>query len=706
MKIITVFKTHFDIGYTKLSREMIEEYGGEMLERAVAVCEATQSRGRALEYKWTMPAWPLFTALETATASLRKRAETLIERGQLLWHALPFTLHTEFCTTEELIRGLRFAKELSERYRKPYPVSAKMTDVPGHTRYLVSALAKAGVRFLHLGCNPASTPPDIPMLFFWEAADGERILTFYNKTYGSQALPPKDWKYPVWLNMCLTNDNAGPQGPEAIDALLSECEDNELCVGSMDDFYFELSKCDLSDVPIIKAELSDTWIHGVGTYPKEVGMLCDARRKLASIERKYALSEYDGETEAMIGKAYDQALLFCEHTWGLDVKTTLGEARHYEKESFEKERREPRYLRLEESWQEQRLRAEKYAEYVNLLGEKYEVKEVKEEAEEEYSAVFDGEKVVISYARQAIAELFPPIYHIAGKDELTNYERSYLRRLYFWAIADFGRLSYPETETFYFKPEKLEWTKEKEGNVLVCTYPAEAAERFGMAKIVRINISFGNGIRADVSLEKSATPFLESCSLPIRFIGTEKFVYYKTGGGVKPNEIAVNANRVANCVWKVSCGGTEIVPLHSPLLSRNGDLLCRFEPELIPKDHTAFFNLFNNMWGTNFPQYLEGKFSFSFLIRKEKKRREDSLGCLKIRGGYIAGVKRRKDGTIVRIANPDAEAAAIEIQGAERIRGIDHFERKGELLPKDDGYHLPLRPYEIVSLFIERLWEK
>ena len=78
MKVITVFKTHFDIGYTKLAGEIIKEYGGSMLERAVAVCEETQCRGETREYKWTMAAWPLYKALQTADPDLRTRAEKLM----------------------------------------------------------------------------------------------------------------------------------------------------------------------------------------------------------------------------------------------------------------------------------------------------------------------------------------------------------------------------------------------------------------------------------------------------------------------------------------------------------------------------------------------------------------------------------------------------------------------------------------------------
>lgn len=698
MKVITVFKTHFDIGYTKLAEEIIGEYGGAMLERAVCVCEQTQCKGAALEFKWTMAAWPLWKALQTADPALRARAEKLIARRQLLWHALPFTTHTEFCLQEELIRGLRFAKELSEKYCQPMPVSAKMTDVPGHTRYLVSLLAKAGVKFLHLGCNPASTPPDVPTLFFWENTDGERILVFYNKTYGSSALPPKDWQFPVWLNMCLTNDNMGPQGADVIDETVKACAGAEAVVGSMDDFYNEISACDLSGLPVIKGEMSDSWIHGAGTYPREVGILQEARKKLLSAERGYAVCEYNETTQKLFKIAYEQALLFGEHTWGLDVKTTLGDNRAYEKQAFGKERTEDRYLRLERSWDEQRARAERAYEIADALAKKYSEKQT-EERVSDCRAEYDGEKIIFFCGNKRLAEIYPPVYHVAGKDEVTLFERAYLRRLYFWAIADFGRLSYPEMESEWFSPAEKSWKAEGKGGVLELRYPRRAAEQFGMAEKVVLRVNAEQGAFS-VSMTKSATPCLESCSLPVKLFG-EEIVLHKTGGGIRQEEILPNANKVAHCISKAVCGGAEIVPEHTPLVSRGGDLLCRFEPDFIPADNMLYFNLFNNMWGTNFPQYLEGTYKFSFLVRPEQNKTNDRIGRLRVEGGYIASVKRLKEGVIVRVANGTERKTAVTCSGVPMQR-IDHFERLyGE--PLGENFTLDFAPYETVSLFAKEL---
>ena len=265
-KVIMAFKTHFDIGFTDLSEEIIKKYAGKMLDEVLATCEATSDMGR-LKYIWTMPAWPLAVSLagNEPGSARRVRAEKLIENGQLVWHALPFTSHFDFLGLEDALRGFRYASELSRKYKRPIPVAAKMTDVPGHGRMLPSVLAAAGVKFLHLGCNEFSTPPAVPRLFWWEGPDGSRVLTMYSKGgYGSDLTPPEDWPFPVWLALMHTQDNMGPQSAGMIRALAEDAQakmpDAEIMTGTLDDFYHALSECDLSGLPVLKKDLADTWI--------------------------------------------------------------------------------------------------------------------------------------------------------------------------------------------------------------------------------------------------------------------------------------------------------------------------------------------------------------------------------------------------------------------------------------------------------------
>ena len=210
-KIILVFKTHFDIGFTDLAANVIRGYGSAMLREVIETCNATGDMGK-LRYVWTMPAWPLWHICNHCDEELKPELDRLIENGQIVWHSLPFTSHTDFSSPDEYMQTLRFSRELAERYHKPIPVSAKMTDVPGHGRMLPELLSQAGIRFLHLGCNEFATPPQVPELFFWESPAGGRVLTMYSRGgYGTGLLPPKDWKYPVWMALMHTHDNCGPQ---------------------------------------------------------------------------------------------------------------------------------------------------------------------------------------------------------------------------------------------------------------------------------------------------------------------------------------------------------------------------------------------------------------------------------------------------------------------------------------------------------------
>ena len=132
-KVILVFKTHVDVGFTGLAEEIIKKYSSNMLHNVIKTCEGTKHMGDC-KYVWTMPSWVMLQSLnpELVSEELLKKADELIKEGQVVWHSLPFTTHTEFCGLEEYIRGFSYAKTLNEKYGKNV-ISAKMTDVPGHT---------------------------------------------------------------------------------------------------------------------------------------------------------------------------------------------------------------------------------------------------------------------------------------------------------------------------------------------------------------------------------------------------------------------------------------------------------------------------------------------------------------------------------------------------------------------------------------------
>jgi len=60
--------------------------------------------------------------------------------------------------------------------------------------------------------------------------------------------------------------------------------------------------------------------------------------------------------------------------------------------------------------------------------------------------------------------------------------------------------------------------------------------------------------------------------------------------------------------------GLAMIPLDSPLFSIGRNAMWDFEPEYRPSGPTLFFNLYNNWWGTNFPQWVSGDLRFRFQL--------------------------------------------------------------------------------------------
>lgn len=381
--IYVVFKTHFDIGFTGLASEVIASYQGSMLESVLDTCGATSSKPEGHKYVWTMSSWPLKKSLETRDARMRERALRLIEEGRIDWHALPFTIHTDFSGTEELIRGLGIGAGLDRAFGKKH-IAAKMTDVPGHTRMLPSLLAKAGVKLLHLGCNACVKPPEVPPWFYWRGPDGGGVVTFYTKGgYGTGLLPPDGWEYPVWLALMNTADNEGPHSAGIIDEILDSIREKSpgtrVVVGSLDDFAEAFLACD-PVLPVIDDDLADSWIHGVGTYPAEVSRLRFLRKALMNAEGIISLRGISDDRtpeaglESLPSAAYENILLFDEHTWGLDTKITLSSLRTgrrvYEKKLFLEDKKTREYKRLEASWAEKAGYVKKAGEMVSEILER------------------------------------------------------------------------------------------------------------------------------------------------------------------------------------------------------------------------------------------------------------------------------------------------------------------------------------------------
>lgn len=320
-----VFKTHFDIGYTATIAQVLERYRGPMIDNALAVMDANQSLPPEQRFTWTVPGWPLHAILWPGQPPERRaRIVKALKERQLAVHAAAFTLHTESLDLEDLVRSLQFSADIARRNGLPLPRSAKMTDVPEHAWIIPTLFTHAGIRFLQIGCNGASDYPRFPLLFWWEGPDGSRLLTAYTKDYGSGIVPPSDWPAKNYLAMIMTGDNHGPPTAAEVESVRREAAARlpgvRLHFGTLDDFRAAIEK-EKPKLPLVRADTPDTWIHGLMSMPVESKIVRNVRPLEPALEsldtHLRAWGVPTGNLAPELAKAYEQSLLFGEHTWGM-----------------------------------------------------------------------------------------------------------------------------------------------------------------------------------------------------------------------------------------------------------------------------------------------------------------------------------------------------------------------------------------------------
>lgn len=317
-RVYAVFKTHLDVGFTDLSSVVEKRYLTEFIPKALEVGEKLRADGSGERYVWTTGSWLIWNYLNSASDADVKRLEDAIRRGDIVWNAVPYTVETETMTEDLLETNLRVARLLDKKYGKK-TIAAKMTDVPGHTRSIIAPLARNGVKFLHIGVNPACPIPAVPSFCRWRDPDGNEIMLVYQQDYGTEDILP-DGKTVISVNF--TGDNHGPHSYEAVKKFYAGLRERypnaEIIAASFNEIAEALEK-HKDTLPVVTSEIGDTWIYGYGSSPIRMA-------KFRALSRLYSkwLREGNIKRESTESIGFALALgLIAEHTQGMDIKTHL-----------------------------------------------------------------------------------------------------------------------------------------------------------------------------------------------------------------------------------------------------------------------------------------------------------------------------------------------------------------------------------------------
>lgn len=382
-----VHHTHLDIGYTDPQGRVLAEHLA-FLDSCLDLINRTDSWPDDAKFRWSVEA--LWSFDEWTKVRSKEKIDEFIRRvkeGRIELTAMPYNLHSETCSTDELHELLRLARDVSKQYGIEIP-AAMQTDVPGAVVGLTDVLAENKVKYLSVAHNWAgrSVPhlvggQDQPRLFRWVGPSGKGVLVWvtdtphglaymegpmigFNDGYEEvddllpaylQSHAEHPYPYPggvfgwavdkaeihrkpyPWdiLHLRIQGqfaDNAPPRYlmAETVKRWNESWAYPKLRLSTNKDFFEDAEKRLGNEIQTIEGDWTDWWVEGVGSGARPNAMVRNAQINAADAQTVGALASFYGSVEGPdITKGsevvYGNASLFDEHTWGAANPWTIGD---------------------------------------------------------------------------------------------------------------------------------------------------------------------------------------------------------------------------------------------------------------------------------------------------------------------------------------------------------------------------------------------
>ncbi|MFD0419687.1 alpha-mannosidase [Streptomyces sp. NPDC127108] len=382
-----VHHSHLDIGYTDPQGQVLKEHLS-FLDSCLELTRTTDDWPAESRFRWCVES--LWSFKQWAEARPAEQVDELIRRvgeGRIELTALPFNLHTETCSTDELHELLRLAHDIRVRHGVRF-TSAMQTDVPGAVVGLVDALAAAGVSYLSVAHNWAgrSVPhlvggEKLPRLFRWRAPSGNSVLVWMTDTphglaYMEGPLLGFDTAYcdvddllPAYLTSLASHpypyrggvfgwamdqedikrepypwdvlhlrvqgkfgDNAPPRRiiADTVRRWNETWAYPRLRLSRNEDFFLDAEARLGDEIATFEGDWTDWWVDGVGAGAQPLSLARTAQSAVADAQTIGAFASLldatgaEDDTRDAAG-VYEAVSLFDEHTWGAGDPWTHGD---------------------------------------------------------------------------------------------------------------------------------------------------------------------------------------------------------------------------------------------------------------------------------------------------------------------------------------------------------------------------------------------
>ena len=335
--------SHNDIGYSDPQPVVLKKQWS-YLERALDLIRRTKDFPVEAQYRWNVEIlWPFMSFLEQADESRRAEIVGAVRDGHLGLNAYYANVLTGIAQPVEMSHSFDQARALRTQYGFPME-TALITDIPGFTWGIVTALAHAGVKYFAMAPNAYDRIGyayelwgDKP--FWWMSQSGEeRVLAWLaGASYSSfhdgslsqrgdekmfSVLRALEERSPfsdiIQMPYTINGDNGPPDEllPEFVRSWNARYVSPRLIIATHEQMFKALVADSGDSLKTVAGDFTPYWEDGVFSTAREAELTRSSVNRLIQAEALWAMRAPRLFPDALSREAWRNVTLWDEHTWG------------------------------------------------------------------------------------------------------------------------------------------------------------------------------------------------------------------------------------------------------------------------------------------------------------------------------------------------------------------------------------------------------
>ncbi len=506
-----------------------------------------------------------------------------------------------------------------------------------------------------------SDSPDDPhsYLFNWRNPQGAQIMVLYHPFgYGSTvAIPGTD----MAVSIRVRTDNTGPHSAKEVKAyyasLRRQFPGARIVAANLSTVATAL-KALRPRLPIVTQEIGDTWIYGPGSDPGKVARY----RELSRLRREWLSEKRSGFTSNVDLAFASRLILASEHNWGLSTGQYLKHPEVYSpKELSQARTMVPEFQKTDDEWVAKRRDMDIAVATLPLA--------LQQEAQERLKTLtpippgITGLKPGKAGAELESTYFFVSLDPVTGaiiglKDRKTG--REWASRQHPLAAFLYQTFTSADFARFNAQYNTAKFASNDFGKPGLDKYPVQSRTWQPVLQSIAIGESAqGHRMVADLKMPQAAATLADLVSWPERMTlevslpkdesavhitfqcfnkranrlaeamwlsfsplapNPEGWLLEKVDQPVSPLDVIFNGNRhlhavTKNVTYRDDNGNFTLETLDAPLIAPGQRSLIDFNNKQPDMREGVHVNLYNNLWGTAFPQWYGNDMRFRFAIK-------------------------------------------------------------------------------------------